>query len=253
MWPGSTCWCIPGPAATTRSPISLLQHMVDACLAGGRKQGWPTRGVTAGSQAYWQRSGWPVASRAAQRRIVLADLDRAVRRPAAHRRPSGASPDYELEVVPLPTPASLVDGLLDVHRAMNDAPLDDLDLDDDEWSVERLVASETALANRELRVHRLVARRRADGEIGGYTVVVVDPATPTWGMQEDTAVVGAHRGHRLGLRLKTAMLRLLGEAEPQLEKIDTWNAESNTHMIAVNEQLGCVVVGRGEIVQNGLG
>ena len=188
---------------------SLLQQMVEACHAGGRKQGITDAWRDSWLGAYWERRGWPVASRAAQRRIVLADLDRAgVDRLLTAAE--AASPDYDLEVVPLPTPAALVDGLLDVHRAMNDAPLDDLALDDDEWSVERLVASETALANRELRVHRLVARRRADGVVGGYTVVIVDPAAPTWGFQEDTAVVGVHRGHRLGLRLKSAMLRAAG-------------------------------------------
>jgi hypothetical protein len=32
--------------------------------------------------------------------------------------------------------------------------------------------------------------------------------------------------------------------EPQLETVDTWNAESNDHMIGVNERLGYEVLGR---------
>ena len=32
--------------------------------------------------------------------------------------------------------------------------------------------------------------------------------------------------------------------EPQIETIDTWNAESNDHMIGVNEALGYRVMGR---------
>jgi len=51
-------------------------------------------------------------------------------------------------------------------------------------------------------------------------------------------VIRAHRGHRLGLLTKTAMLELLASAEPQLEWITTGNAAANEHMIAVNEQLG---------------
>jgi hypothetical protein len=58
-------------------------------------------------------------------------------------------------------------------------------------------------------------------------------------------VVRDHRGHRLGLLLKAGMLLWLAETEPQLESVDTWNAESNDHMIAVNEQLGYRVMGRG--------
>ena len=36
----------------------------------------------------------------------------------------------------------------------------------------------------------------------------------------------------------------LREVEPQLGPIDTWNAESNDHMIAVNELIGYRVMGR---------
>ena len=67
---------------------------------------------------------------------------------------------------------------------------------------------------------------------------------PEIGDQHDTAVVRAHRGHRLGLLLKAGMLLWLAEVEPQLETVDTWNAESNDHMIAVNEALGYRVMGR---------
>jgi hypothetical protein len=74
--------------------------------------------------------------------------------------------------------------------------------------------------------------------------VAVDPADPGWGHQEITAVTGKHRGHRLGLLIKIAMLELLATAEPQLEKIDTWNAQDNRHMIAVNETLGYTILGQ---------
>ena len=57
-------------------------------------------------------------------------------------------------------------------------------------------------------------------------------------------MVGAHRGHRLGLLLKADMLRWLAETEPALEAVDTFNAESNDHMVAVNERLGYRVMGR---------
>jgi hypothetical protein len=58
-------------------------------------------------------------------------------------------------------------------------------------------------------------------------------------------VLQQHRGHRLGLLLKTGMLLWLAEAEPQLESVDTWNTETNDFMIRVNEQLGYRVMGRG--------
>jgi GNAT superfamily N-acetyltransferase len=94
------------------------------------------------------------------------------------------------------------------------------------------------------RLYRLVARHRASGELAGQTVVAVDGERPELGEQHDTSVVAAHRGHRLGALLKLEMLRWLSEAEPQLREIDTWNAESNDHMIGVNEVLGYRVLGR---------
>jgi hypothetical protein len=75
-------------------------------------------------------------------------------------------------------------------------------------------------------------------------VVAVDGERPELGEQHDTSVVAAHRGHRLGLLLKLGMLHWLAEAEPQLREIDTWNAETNGHMIGVNELLGYRVMGR---------
>ena len=71
------------------------------------------------------------------------------------------------------------------------------------------------------------------------------PRARRHGHQHDTSVVRAHRGHRLGLLLKADMMRWLAEVEPQLQTIDTLNAESNDHMIGVNERLGYRVMGRG--------
>lgn len=46
------------------------------------------------------------------------------------------------------------------------------------------------------------------------------------------------RGHRLGLLVKAAMLQLLADREPQLERLMTYNSDSNKHMIAINTELG---------------
>ncbi|MDX6302180.1 MAG: hypothetical protein QOF53_3394 [Nocardioidaceae bacterium] len=70
--------------------------------------------------------------------------------------------------------------------------------------------------------------------------------------QHDTAVARAHRGHRLGLLLKAGMLLWPAEAEPQIETMDTHNAESNDHMISVNEALGYRVMARAVEFQGSL-
>jgi hypothetical protein len=90
----------------------------------------------------------------------------------------------------------------------------------------------------------VLARHRVSGAIAGHTVVAVRGDRPQVGDQHDTTVVGAHRGHRLGLLLKADMMRWLRRVEPALETIGTQNAASNDHMIAVNERLGYRVLGR---------
>jgi hypothetical protein len=67
---------------------------------------------------------------------------------------------------------------------------------------------------------------------------------PKWGRQWATTVTRPHRGHRLGLLVKTEMMTWLAEAEPRLERIATLNAAANQYMIGINEALGYQVAGR---------
>jgi hypothetical protein len=87
-----------------------------------------------------------------------------------------------------------------------------------------------------LRAHVVAARAPGLGDLAALTQVCVDPAMPGCGFQELTAVARPHRGHRLGLLLKLAMLDLLAAREPQVSRIVTRNADGNQYMIAINEQ-----------------
>jgi RimJ/RimL family protein N-acetyltransferase len=155
-----------------------------------------------------------------------------------------AAVDYELVRLEGYTPDDMLPGLVELTSAINDAPLDDLEWEDEIYSVERVQAYERAQIEAGYRFYRLVARHRATGELAGHTVAEVDVEQPAIGHQHDTTVARAHRGHRLGLLLKAEMMLWLAEAEPQLERIYTFNAESNAHMIAVNERLGYRPMGR---------
>ena len=91
------------------------------------------------------------------------------------------------------------------------------------------------------RVVETVARHVPSGRLVGYTQVQVSPETPTLGYQQDTLVVCEHRGQGLGLRLKAANTAAVTGHLPGLTAIRTWNADDNTHMLAVNQRLGYVV------------
>src|SRR2546429_5514287 len=58
----------------------------------------------------------------------------------------------------------------------------------------------------------------------------------------DVAVTGVQTC-ALPIWLKLAMLDLLARQEPQVKHILTGNAETNAHMIGINEMLGYRVVG----------
>jgi GNAT superfamily N-acetyltransferase len=142
-------------------------------------------------------------------------------------------------------PQQYLGPLAHVINAFEDAPRGE-NVQPESWDADRIRERTGAHVRAGLlRNHSVAALHDATGEMAAYTGIIVDPESPKWGLQELTAVTRPHRGHRLGLLVKTAMLELLAEAEPQLEFIKTTNAAANDHMIAVNELLGYEVAGPG--------
>lgn len=204
-----------------------------------------------GPRAFAARHGFEAKQISVNRRQHLAKVDRAevVR---LHAEALAAAADYELHHHVGPTPASELPAISVLSASINDAPLDDLDIEDEVFPPERIAAYEAAQTGRGMVLHRIVARHRQTGELAGHTVVAVDSLRPSIGHQHDTAVSRAHRGHRLGVLLKAEMVRWLAEVQPQLETIDTWNAKSNDHMIGVNEVLGYEVLAEAVAYQRSL-
>src|SRR5204862_1926269 len=118
-----------------------------------------------------------------------------------------AGRDYELMRLPGAMPEELLYAYVDAVTAINDAPLDDLDLDDEVHDAGRIRQYERCQELSGYRLYRVLALHPASGAIAGHTVVAVRSARPQLGDQHDTTVVGAHRGHRLGLLLKADMMR----------------------------------------------
>ena len=151
---------------------------------------------------------------------------------------AGSAQDYELVRLVGATPDDQVEAMVTLFDAINDAPMTDPDAEPDRWTAERVRAYDTAMAARRQTVYRVMARHRGTGEWAGHTVLCIDEFDPSVGHQEDTTVVRAHRGHRLGMLLKADMLRWVTEQRPEMGATETWNSTENHHMLAVNEQLG---------------
>jgi GNAT superfamily N-acetyltransferase len=136
--------------------------------------------------------------------------------------------------------ASAADTLDDqalLSAAMADAPRDP-GVEPEAWDAERILDLERICLGSGQQFYSVAARHDATGRLVAITQIFVEPDTPRWGFQMTTAVLPPHRGHRLGLLVKAEMLGLLAAREPAVRHILTGNAESNQHMIAINEQLG---------------
>lgn len=222
---------------------AALEALHDECRGIGRPlvglDGWDDDAARGFAAAV----GYEQKSQSVNRRQDLRELG-ADFFEAAYAESEPVAHDYELVRIAGRSPTDLQAGLATVAASINDAPLDDLEFEDEVYTPQRIRDFERAQTEGGNRLYRVVARHTATGELAGHTVVTVDTERPEIGAQEDTTVVRGHRGHRLGLLLKTDLCRWLLAVEPQLRTLDTWNAESNDHMIAVNERLGYRVVGR---------
>jgi GNAT superfamily N-acetyltransferase len=111
------------------------------------------------------------------------------------------------------------------------------------WDPARVRACDQRIADQGWRFYTVAARAPGTGRLAAITQLGVDPFDGS-GFQQLTAVAGPHRGHRLGLLVKVAMLELLAAHEPQLTQVLTLTAEGNAHMDAINTELGFTVLER---------
>ncbi|MBW8487107.1 GNAT family N-acetyltransferase [Actinomadura parmotrematis] len=104
------------------------------------------------------------------------------------------------------------------------------------WDAGRVREMGELVAKRGDALYTVAAVR--DGVIAGFTEVVTSADQPGRAAQYDTAVVPEHRGRRLGIWVKAAMLEWLAAERPEVREIETDNAGDNVHMLAVNTELG---------------
>lgn len=172
------------------------------------------------------------------RRILDVGPDLHARLPGLRADAQSHATGYSLRRWIGQTPDDLVASACALNAAMADAPHGD-SYEPISWDADRLQAAEQRSVMQGTREYSVAAIQDSAGEMAALTQVTVDPAgAPGWAYQQLTAVTRPHRGHRLGMLVKVAMLEWLAEAEPQIRQIMTFNAVPNQYMIAVNEALG---------------
>jgi GNAT superfamily N-acetyltransferase len=141
------------------------------------------------------------------------------------------------------TPAEFVADMAELRALMStDPPQGELDLEPEPWDADRFVEVERSVIARDRRVLVVAARDDASGHLVGYTNIGLPSGVGTVGYQWDTIVRAEHRGHRLGLLVKLANIEALRRELPEVRYLNTWNADENAHMVAVNERLGFTVM-----------
>jgi GNAT superfamily N-acetyltransferase len=123
-------------------------------------------------------------------------------------------------------------------RLLSDAPMGDLAWEPEKIDAARIRAGEKILLARGRRRYHTGLRHDATDRLVAWTTVDLMGTVDWHAYQQITLVDPPHRGHRLGLIVKIENLRHALAHEPGLRVIDTWNAQANKHMIAINEAIG---------------
>ena len=220
---------------------ALLRHCETRAMLAGRTRltadAWDGTSGAAFAKAVGASPGIPEVHRTLYLTDKVRDRLAGLRREAEEH-----AAGYSLLSWIGPTPESRLEQVAAVHAAMADAPRD-AGVEHRVWDADRIRRLDQLAAEHGITHHTVVARHDETGELAAVTQVLTDPGASAFGFQQLTAVLRPHRGHRLGLLVKVAMLDLLAETEPQVDRIATGNAGSNEHMININAQLGFEVTG----------
>lgn len=135
-------------------------------------------------------------------------------------------------------PRAMLDDVVALADVMNDAPMDDLEFNDQAFTTTHITSEEDEIFDRGFTRITLAVKQRGDGRMVGYTQMFINPSFPDLGQQGDTGVHEDARGNRLGKWLKAEVARYLVAEYPEITRIRTGNASSNEHMLAINEAMG---------------
>ena len=123
-------------------------------------------------------------------------------------------------------------------RFFTDAPQGDFVVEPEKVDAERIRRTEQQRLDRGFGRFHGGIEHLASGRLVAWTTLAGADDTPTHLWQNITLVDPEHRGHRLGLVVKLENLKHAREHRPELEAVDTINASSNTHMLAINVAMG---------------
>jgi len=245
-------------ARRLRHGSSMLAHLERLARAEGRttllaQAPWPyadgpdPRGPAIG---FVQARGFDLALTDVQRQLALPVPSELLDRLAAEAPVRAAG--YRLRSWIGPVPHDLVAEWAALDATTDaEAPTGDLDIEPQ--SADTVVVRDREDARtRQGRVSAHAVALAPDGRLAAYTEISVSTLPGGRTYQLGTLVRHDDRGRRLGLAVKVACLRRLQDERPEVGRVITYNAESNAHMVAINDALGFVPTERMGHFQKGL-
>jgi GNAT superfamily N-acetyltransferase len=217
---------------------ALLDHVLDVARAEGRST------VVVDADRPTSSPGWEFLTRrcfTAGQHDVHRVLDLPIADSLLDAWADAAAPphaEYELIQCREALPDRWVEGFCRLQEAFNlEAPLGDLDFEPETWTEERVRANEERRRGQGTWSETTLAVAPG-GDVVGLTELTVTDEGAGSCYQGTTLVLREHRGHRLGMALKTANLRALQARRPLPSMIHSWNAEENAPMAAINAEPG---------------
>ena len=212
---------------------AVLAELLRRARADGRTSVMAWGDYTSSADQFWTGLGAELRYTEQESRLDMASVD-----PELMARWIEAGPaDLELVHCVRHCPEDRIDALVATANAMNDAPTDDLEIADtivDAAMVRTEIEARAALGLE----YQGVLAVTADGEAAGTTEVFINRHRPASSWQWSTVVLPAHRGRGIGRWVKAAMWQRLRTTEPEVTGLQTGNAASNAHMLAINNEMG---------------
>ncbi len=142
-----------------------------------------------------------------------------------------------------PVPAEHADGYAWMKSRMStDAPAAGLEFDEQAWDADRIAQHEARYLDGGQTMLVTAAQHIETGALCAFNELVAGEDLTAASFQEDTLVLKEHRGHRLGMLVKTAGLLRWRALVPDSPRLITYNAEENRPMLSINEAIGFVPI-----------
>ena len=211
----------------------VLSELLRIARADGRTSVIAFGDYTTETDAFWAGLGAELRFTEQESDLDLASVDAEL----MTRWIDAAPGDIDLVHWAGHCPDEHIDALVATANAMNDAPTDDLEIEDMTLDAATLRADLEARDACGIDYLGILAIC-ADGSAAGATEVFVNRFRPAFAWQWNTVVLPAYRGRGIGRWMKAAMWQRLRTEAPEATTLRTGNAESNAAMLAINTEMG---------------